>query len=278
MKIIDKIKEIGFSINIAAIIRFIRKHLLVGKLPERKFGYIRDTEDDRDIMYKILRPGRSPLSTNRKNIEAFGHIYDQEDIGSCVGQGIVEAFRRVLQVNGQPDFDASRLFAYYIARQDKNNDTGATIRDGFKAINKYGLCSEENHPYVPSRFARTPSIKAFNDALDHQSIQYERLPQTKEAIMDAVSRGYPVVYGKKIFDSFTSRQVAATGIVPVPDPFREKSHGGHCMVIFDYDQKNTIEPNSWGRSWGRNGVCEVPWEYVLDTKLCSDFWVIYLTE
>ena len=203
----------------------------------------------------------------------------RKNIGSCVGNGIVEAFRATLRKNNQPDYDLSRLFAYWISRQDKYNDTGASIRDAFKAVNKLGICSEQTWPYITSKFAQTPSITAFGEALEHQSITYERIyPVTKEAIMDAIYRGFPVVYGKLLYESFMSDRVAKTGIVSKPRTCWEDMMGGHCMVIFDYDKDGTIELNSWGRKWGMDGICHVPWDYVLNGKLCSDFWVFYKTE
>lgn len=264
--------------NIKPAIRFIRRYILMQKPNVYNFGYVRDKIDDRDVMYKVSRPGFAPPSTNRKNISEFPWRYDQLNIGSCVGHGITEAFRRVLQVNKMPDFDPSRLFAYYIAREDKSNDTGASIREAFKAINKTGLCSEVTWPYVPVRFAENPPESAYTEAEKHQSIKYARVPQTKEAIMDAVSQGYPVVYGKLIYESFMSKKVAETGIVPKPRTCWEENHGGHCMVIFDYDENGTVELNSWSENWGQAGVCHVPWDYVLNSRLCHDFWVIYLTE
>jgi len=246
---------------------------------EKKYalGLIKDKEDKRDFLYKA-HVGRNPESTDRKNIKMSPFIYNQFDIGSCVGNGVVKQFRHVLKINGQPDFEASRLFAYWIAREDKLNDTGASIRDAFKAMNKYGLCSEMLHPYITKNFAQTPSDAAFKEALDHQIIRYERLSQTKFAIQDAVAHGFPVVYGKLVYESFMSDIVASTGIVPVPNVNKEECYGGHCMVIFDYDKFGTVEPNSWGKEWGQNGVCQVPWEYVLNPELAFDFWVLYLSE
>lgn len=242
------------------------------------FGLLPDKWDDRDFYYKVRKYGDIPLTTHRKNITEFTVRYDQGDIGSCVGNGTMEGFRRSLQVNKQPDFEASRLFAYWIARTDKLNDTGASIRDAFKAINKFGACSEKVWPYLTSKFAVIPPETAFKEAEDHQSIQYERIyPVTKEAIMDAVARGFAVVYGKILYESFMSDEVSRTGIVLVPGKC-EEAVGGHCMVIFDYDENGTVELNSWGKDWGIDGTCQVPWKYVLNAKLCSDFWVIYKTE
>lgn len=278
MTLKDRIKALTIKINFVSLYKFIKKYFMRKKTTPYALGAIKDKEDPRDIIYRVRRYKGLPESTNKRNIKKFRTRYNQGALGSCVGHGVVEAYRYVLKTNNQSDFLASRLFAYYIAREDKDNDTGASIRDAFKAVNKYGLCSEKTIPYCIKKFASKPSDEAFKEALDHQSIRYERLPHTKEAIKDAVSRGYPVVYGKLIYDSFMSDEVARTGIIPLPDKTREQMHGGHCMVIFDYDKDGVIELNSWGSGWGMCGTCHVPWEFVLDRTLCMDFWTFYIVE
>lgn len=274
----ERLKVLTIKINFVSLYKFIRKYMKWRKRkPKYALGLVKDKEDPRDMLYKVRKYALLPDSTNRMNIDKFNIRYDQGQLGSCTAQGISEAYRYNLIRNNQKDFAPSRLFAYYIARDDKDNDTGASIRDAFKAVNKYGICSEETVPYVIANFAKTPSAKAFLEALDHQSIQYERLPSTKDAIRDAISQGYPVVYGKKIYSSFMSDTVARTGIVPMPKRCEEE-YGGHCMVIFDYDETGTIELNSWSREWGNDGTCHVPWEFVLDNTKCFDFWTFYLVE
>jgi len=259
--------------------KFYKKYILKHRVQERKYGRLKDSPDDRDYVYKCRRiPAELPPSTNRKNIEAFLHRYDQGKLGSCCAFGSVEAFRRVLEVNKMPDFDPSPLFAYYNLRVDKNRDCGGEIRNAFRAMNIYGICSEKSWPYNINKFRELPPAEAFTEAMEHQSVRYDRIyPATKEAIMDAISQGFPVVYGKDLFSSFESDWVKFTGIVPYPkscEPFV----GGHCMVIFDYDELGTVELNSWGKDWGIDGTCHFPWEYVLTEKWCNDFWVLYLTE
>jgi hypothetical protein len=272
-----------FKVNFVAVWRFIRRYILRKQpTPKQNFGLIRDKPDNRDQIYQVKRKiAALPESTDMKNIKEFPWRYDQSILGSCVGNGVVAAFRRTLQVNNMPDLDGSRLYAYYNAREPeyKNEDSGASIRDGIKGLNAYGLCKEETWPYIIYKFAVKPSHEAFVEGLDHQALTYKRIyPVTKEAIMDAVSRGYPVVYGKLLYESFMTDKVVETGIVPVPGCC-EDFVGGHCMVIFDYEKDYTIELNSWGRNWGfLEGVCRVPWQYVLNSKKAFDFWVIYLTE
>lgn len=275
-----KKRGIVIKINFAAVWMYIKRRWLRMEPDHPKsFGLIRDTPDERDLLYKVRRITRElPESTNMQNINKFPYRYDQGNTGSCVGHGTV-LFRRALQINVMPDFEPSRLFAYYIARRDKQNDTGASIRDLFKAMNKYGLCSEKTWPYIESKFNVHPPVEAWLEALDHQAIRYERIwPVTKDAIRDVVSSGYPIGYGKMIYESFLDQKVAKTGIVPVPDTTRERLYGGHFGAIFDYEEEGTIELNSWGKRWGFNGLCRVPWKYVLDPLLCHDFWVLYLTE
>ena len=276
-----KIKIPYISINFVSIWKFIKRYILRQKpVQPQFFGLKRDKPDSRDILYKIRMPGLAPESTEMKNINEYNHRYDQGPLGSCTANAGLYAFKRVLQINGQPDFEPSRLFVYYNARSEdtKNEDAGASIRDMIKGLAKYGVCSEEKWKYIINKFAEKPSVEAFLEALDHQAIKYERLPQTKEAIKDAIYRGYPVVYGKLLYESFMSEEVARTGIVPTPKKCWEQNIGGHGMVSFDYDKDGTFEPNSWGREWGIDGVCHIPWDYILDPKLCFDFWIIQITE
>jgi hypothetical protein len=271
-----------FRVNLISLIRFVKKFL---KWRKKRLiyglGFLPDRVDDRDIVYNRLRRFRKdlPESTNMVNISRFPFRYDQGQLGSCVGHGVSGAFRRVLQVNKMEDFEPSRLFAYYIARREKNEDTGASIRDAFKAMNREGLCNEKTWPYIERKFSVKPPEEAFKEAEDHQTIRYERIfPASREAIMDAIYQGFPVVYGQKIFESFLSDEVARTGVVPHPNEARETFYGWHCKVIFDYESDYVIELNSWGKKWGLNGLCKIPWSMILDPEISRDFWVIYLTE
>jgi C1A family cysteine protease len=268
------IKEIKGVINLVSIFKFVFGLFKKDK-SKYNFGLIQDKTDYRDHIYRLKSPSINlPVSTERRNISNFPYRYNQGNLGSCVGHGVSEAYRAILFNLKKPDFEPSRLFAYYIARNNKKRDTGASIREAFKAVNKYGLCGEITWPYS-KLFNQKPTKEAFKEALNHQSIKYERLPQSKLAIMDAITNGNVVVYGKQIFDSF---MIPKDGNVPYPDVKTEPYHGGHCMVIFDYDENGTVELNSWGSAWGRGGTCNVPWRYVLDPNLCSDFWVFYLVE
>jgi hypothetical protein len=271
------------KVNFIAMWKFIKKYILRKKpSPTRNFGLKRDVFDYRDKLYvpKYVKV-EYPPSTERRHFRFFPFRWDQGDIGSCTGNGGVAAFVEALLKNEMLILEPSRLFAYYNARTDdcKQEDSGASIRDLIKGLNKYGVCKEETWPYITSKFAVEPPDKAYMEAADHQIIEYYRIyPVTKEAIMDAIYNGYAVVYGQILYESFMSEEVRRTGVVPVPKKCLEDQIGGHCKCILDYEEKGVFELNSWGRDWGSDGGCLVPWKYVLDKNSSFDFWVIKLTE
>ena len=39
--------------------------------------------------------------------------------------------------------------------------------------------------------------------------------------------------------------------------------GGHAVLIVGYDQQGVYIQNSWGKSWGANGFCILPWDEFL---------------
>ena len=52
--------------------------------------------------------------------------------------------------------------------------------------------------------------------------------------------------------------------------------GGHAIVIVGYDEEKRLFTfrNSWGEDWGDKGYGYLPYDYVCDKDLASDFWVI----
>ena len=69
------------------------------------------------------------------------------------------------------------------------------------------------------------------------------------------------------------------GMIPMPNTKTERFLGGHCLLMIGYNdvtQRFTCV-NSWGRSWGNNGLCYVPYNYVLSKSLVTDFCQLNFT-
>lgn len=206
-------------------------------------------------------------------------VYDQGELGSCTANAIGGAYEydQIKQKEASP-FVPSRLFIYYNERAiegDVADDSGAQISDGLKSISTTGVIPETEWPYNVAKFAVKPSAKCYTDAVHHKATGYHAIAQNQTQINQALLSGLPVLVGIVVYESFESDQVAATGVVPMPH-IGEQQLGGHAVLIvgFDNNKKVYYVRNSWGPNWGMKGYFTLPYAYILNKNLASDFWVI----
>jgi C1A family cysteine protease len=247
----------------------------------KRYGWIRDIPDQRDHLYAAPVAALVALPPKVDLRQKCPAVYDQGQLGSCTANAIGGAvqFDRMKQ-NLKPDFVPSRLFIYYNERVIEgtvNSDSGAQIRDGIKVVSKEGDCPESEWPYDIAKFTDKPSAKCYKDALKYRAVQYQRLVQNLNQMKGCLASGYPFVYGFTVYESFESQEVTKTGIVPMPAP-GEQVLGGHAVLAVGYDdsQHRFIVRNSWGSAWGMQGYFTVPYAYLTDSNLSSDFWTVRL--
>lgn len=243
------------------------------------YGWMRDNPDARDILYAApvvsLIQGLPPAVDLRPQCPP---IYDQGQLGSCTGNGIAAAIEFNQMKQKQQVFAPSRLFIYYNERVMEgtvSSDAGAQIRDGIKSVATLGAPPESDWPYDISQFAKRPPAKAYSDAKKDLVSSYSRVAQVLNQMQGCLAEGYPFVLGITVYDSFESDAVAKSGVVPMPGQ-NEKVIGGHCIVAVGYNNNKRVFVlrNSWGTGWGMQGYFTIPYEYLLDSRLASDFWTI----
>jgi C1A family cysteine protease len=249
----------------------------------KRYGWIPDLPDARDYMYAAPVAMLAKLPSKKDLRPHCPPVYDQGQLGSCTGNAIAGAvqFDREKQ-KLKPDFVPSRLFIYYgerVIEGTVNTDAGAMIRDGIKVVAKQGVPPETDWPYDISKFAEKPPAKAFTDALKDQAVSYSRVSQTLSQMKGCLASGFPFVFGFTVYDSFESQEVAKTGVVPMPAS-GESVLGGHAVLAVGYDdhQQRFIVRNSWGTGWGMHGYFTMPYTYLTERGLASDFWTIRLME
>jgi len=203
-------------------------------------------------------------------------------LGSCTGNAIAAAFEFDQIKQQLPTWTPSRLFIYYNERLLEgtiDQDAGAQIRDGIKVINLYGVCEETVWSYNPSQFTIKPSMQAYNEAKLHNALQYQRVNQDLTSLKQTLANGFTIVVGISVYQSFEDGNVAATGMVSMPLE-NEECLGGHAVLIVGYDdvKKCFIMRNSWGVNWGVKGYFYIPYSYLTNQVLASDFWVVTLVK
>ncbi len=242
-----------------------------------KFGWRPQLPDIRDLHFEakaMQLPAKIDLTSK------CPPVYDQGQLGSCTANAIGAAFHfNELRENASLAIQPSRLFLYYNERAMEGtikSDSGANIRDGIKSINKQGICPEKEWNYDIKKFTIKPSAKCFADAKKYKSVKYLSIKDNAIADMEAcLAGGNPFVFGFTVYESFESDAVAKTGLVPMPAK-HEKTLGGHAVLAVGYDNSDLcfIVRNSWGSGWGLNGYFKIPYAYLSNKNLASDFWTI----
>lgn len=202
----------------------------------------------------------------------FDYILDQLEIGSCVAN----AFSWVIWYQTKQHFTSSRLYNYAISRIidfiGLDQDLGTTVRTACIAYSKWGALLEKDFPYITSKFNEMPSLATINKAKFFKQFTYIFINQDINSIKNCLfNKKSPIIFGLICYSSFFN--TSNDGIVSIPNLENETIQGGHCMIIVGYNDftKYFTCINSWSKSWGKNGICYVPYDYILNPLLASDF-------
>jgi C1A family cysteine protease len=241
------------------------------------YGCLKDKYDNRDFVYGLFKAlPAPPSSVDISNL--MPEIWDQGSLNCCVGEGPTAAYSWVVNKLKLPYTPYSVLFTYYNARKIYGNtgeDSGSTIRDGIKGLVTYGASIQSLWDFNPNNVIVEPSKAAYVDAKQHLVTKYESIAQDETLIKQVLAFEGPIVLGISIYGSFETDEVAKTGIVPMPKD-GEKLFGRHCVVLVGYDDDKKLFKlrNSWSKNWGDGGYFYLPYEYILDSYLAQDFWLI----
>jgi len=246
----------------------------------KRFGWIPDLPDHRDLHYTAPRHLQAVVPSSVDMRPNMPPVYDQGDLGSCTANAIAgdlqyDQIRQAKPANWTP----SRLFIYYNERVIENSvgeDAGAQLRDGIKAIVRWGFCQEvPDWPYDISKFTRKPPRQAYVNAVKNRIQRYARVAQNLNDMRACLAGGDCFFFGFSVYSSFESDQVANTGLMLMPAR-GEQLLGGHAVLAVGYDDSKQvfIIRNSWGDGWGDKGYFYMPYAFIIDSNYADDFWTV----
>jgi C1A family cysteine protease len=232
--------------------------------------------DDRDYIYKSDSTEVLRESVDLREWDTI--VESQDSLGSCASNALTNAYEMTVIKKYPEHFKhLSRLFIYYNTRAeygDIREDEGMFLRDGLKAIKKFGICTEELWPYNIDKFDVRPTEECYEDAKKRNLLTYQKLISIYY-ITQVLNHNKPVVFGMEIYESFMHLN---DRISTVSFPGRkEKSLGGHamCMVGYDLSKRLFLAKNSFGPDWGSKGYCWIPFDYIRQEGY--DVWTFEIT-
>ncbi len=218
-------------------------------------------------------PTNIDLSTN------LDFIYDQKSLGSCTANSTGWLYRYYRQ-----NFNPSRLHLYYFTRlfdefEGDNSvkiDDGSTLFQSMNVLKKKGVVPDKIYPYNIKKFNVKPPRFLNKIASRNKIKSFQLVNQDINSIKSVLSSGDPFVFGIMVYSSFLNSSVFSDGIIPYPNISTERFLGGHALVAIGYDDNTQLIKcvNSFGRSWGDNGYAYIPYNYILNTSLTDDLWMI----
>lgn len=248
---------------------------------KRKYNWRPDKPDIRDWKFSTEHREliKLPPSVNLSPI--CPPIFDQGQLGSCTSQALAGNLdyleERNNETNPKAYTDLSRLFIYYnerVIEGTTKQDAGAELRDGIKALVKYGTCPESLWTYTNKNLFKKPTTAAYKAALNSKITSYSRIT-TLDDMKNCLAAHYPFVFGFTVYDYFESDEMAKKGILKMPKA-SESVLGGHAVLCVGYNDKTKrmLVRNSWGKDWGLGGYFWMPYEYISNTNLADDMWSI----
>lgn len=237
----------------------------------KKYRLKADLVDWRDRYYDYAKSVLREYVDMRSMASA---VESQRDLGSCTAQAIVAAYEMLLRQKYPGQFvNLSPLFVYFNSRREEgtiNEDSGAYLRNALKAVDQYGICTEEMWPYDVSKFNIQPPSSAYENAKRYGITYYKRLPQL-DSILDSLNSNHPVVAGIMVYAGFD--QISGESpVLPMPTD-TEQELGAHAVVLVGYDlpKRQVLAQNSFGSGWGQSGYFWIPFDYI--QQELTDAWI-----
>ncbi len=263
-------------------------------------GWRREPPDFRDITFDshevqgILRISNSYKAVSQPNAvlpasvelrKWCTRVRDQGPLHSSTAfavTGLMEYYER--RAFGRHR-DYSELFLYRTTRDlmGYDHDIGADLRTTLRALQTFGVPSENLYPYDIHKAQAVPPAFCYGFADAHRTLKYFRLDDPelsgKEVLLNVrkcLAARMPSVFGLSIYTSFPL--IGEGSEITMPEP-GEQHVGGHALLAVGYDDERMIGPdqgavlvrNSWSAQWGERGYAWMPYRYI-EQKLAVDFW------
>ena len=220
---------------------------------EHGFGAIPSKKDIRD--YKLNTQVLSATKVPDKLLLKHVPIKNQGNFPTCAAHTLCELIEYHNREQEGAFTRFSTDFIYGLRFEGDYMGDGMYIRDALKNIQNYGdvtyrqMSGNSNvGTAVPKVMAELETLKPL--AYPNRISTYYRINSINE-LKYALANDGPVAVGMWWFDNATLTIMNGKPVYMYGFP---ESKSGHAVLVVGYDDVGFILQNSWGASWGKNGL------------------------
>jgi pimeloyl-ACP methyl ester carboxylesterase len=229
---------------------------------------VEDAPDFRDFRYQpalLQLKDECPPAKDRI-------VLDQGREGACTGFGLAAVINQLLSRRGSDRRVSPRMLYEMAKKYDewKGEDySGSSCRGAVRGWHSMGVCSEKLAPYKAAEKNWTLDIDQAKDARATTLGAYYRVSKRLSDYHAALNEVGALYISAQVHKGWERRSVSDGRI-----PLKPGSIGGHAFALVGYNQEGFWVQNSWGESWGLNGIAL--WSYEDWLENVRDAWVVRL--
>lgn len=186
-------------------------------------------------------------------------VKNQFNVGSCVAHALSTAVEYFNEKETGAYEEMSTGYIYGNRRLTTYKGSGMYTRDAVHTVVKYG---DVPNAYFPVNVEVPYAIEKFENEVDKiepvgyrfRFAEYFKL-NDELAIKTSIMENGPVIFSMYWFDDISIKN----GVMQTKCVKTSKT-GGHCMVIYGWNEIGWKVQNSWGGFWGNNGNVIIPYD------------------
>lgn len=218
-------------------------------------------------------------------------VVDQGEWGSCTAFSMRYAYMLYkAKLNQTSPVEPSTAFWYAQSRMiDSPNrplsDDGSYIHSMVKVLQTLGTPTNNQWPYTSKNiFTKPPEFSSLEKIPTNVITKIPTYSGTKStpawqvqaaAVQNALASGKSVLVGILVYSNFMTDKVLVSGVVPMPSGYLL---GGHAICLTGFTQNSNPNLstftfcNSWGTYSGNLGMFTIPYSYIGNSSLSSEWF------
>lgn len=184
---------------------------------------------------------------------------------------VVYAIHYSLLKNNLPIFQPSMMFIYHNIKYYESITNLFTFDNIFKAIKKYGICSEIQFKSTQENINIKPSALLYDQAESYKFLKIYKVDNNIELIKHLLKKKYPILIGFTVFYNIEN----IDSFMWMPNELDSKVGGLSGLIVgFIEDRNMFIVAQSFGECFGTSGFVLIPYDYILNTNYTFERYII----